>query len=402
MKPCVLLRSSWQVVNIGDIAHTPGVLAILEKHLPNAEVILWASDDITPEVMAMEHRRFPSLKIVKGRIGDNGHASNEDLAHAVSRSDFLLHGSGPSFVAFKDVDAFVRTTGKPFGVFGITYDGNREQAPLLSKARFVYFRDSVSLEKAQKAGVNAPVMAFGPDGAFATDLRDDEKALAFMKENDLEEKRFLCCIGRLRYTPYWKIREGSPFNEERHVFNESWKERDHESLRKAITEVVRRTGMKILICPEDQTQMAVGKEMIYDKLPPDVVSHVVWRENFWLTDEALSVYIRSAGLFGNEMHSPIMCIGNGIPAIVCRSEEQTTKGYMWRDIGLDEWLFHIDGPQGTSGLTEAVLELAEDPEGAREKALKAREVVNAHFQRMAGELAASLSGIQKGSSPSPL
>ena len=97
-----------------------------------------------------------------------------------------------------------------------------------------------------------------------------------------------------------------------------------------------------------------------------------------------------------------MCIGNGIPAIVCRSEEQTTKGYMWRDIGLDEWLFHIDGPQGTSGLTEAVLELAEDPEGAREKALKAREVVNAHFQRMAGELAASLSGIQKGSSPSPL
>ena len=26
----ILLRSSWQTVNIGDIAHTPGVLAILE------------------------------------------------------------------------------------------------------------------------------------------------------------------------------------------------------------------------------------------------------------------------------------------------------------------------------------------------------------------------------------
>ena len=85
--------------------------------------------------------------------------------------------------------------------------------------------------------------------------------------------------------------------------------------------------------------MAVGKEMLFDKLPDDVRSKVVWREQFWLTDEALSTYVRSAGLFGSEMHSPIMAIGNGIPAIVCRFEEQTSKGFMWRDIGLDDWLF---------------------------------------------------------------
>ena len=39
----LLLRSSWQTVNIGDIAHTPGVLALLEKHLPDVEVRLWPS-----------------------------------------------------------------------------------------------------------------------------------------------------------------------------------------------------------------------------------------------------------------------------------------------------------------------------------------------------------------------
>jgi hypothetical protein len=31
--PRILLRSSWQIVNIGDIAHTPGVLALIEKHI---------------------------------------------------------------------------------------------------------------------------------------------------------------------------------------------------------------------------------------------------------------------------------------------------------------------------------------------------------------------------------
>jgi hypothetical protein len=33
-------------------------------------------------------------------------------------------------------------------------------------------------------------------------------------------------------------------------------------------------------------------------------------------------------LFGLEMHSPIMAIGNGIPAIVGRFAEQTSKGFM--------------------------------------------------------------------------
>ena len=42
----ILLRSSWQVVNIGDIAHTPGVLALLERYIPEAEVVLWASGGI--------------------------------------------------------------------------------------------------------------------------------------------------------------------------------------------------------------------------------------------------------------------------------------------------------------------------------------------------------------------
>ena len=38
--PRVLVRSAWQSVNIGDIAHTPGALALLERHFPEAELTL--------------------------------------------------------------------------------------------------------------------------------------------------------------------------------------------------------------------------------------------------------------------------------------------------------------------------------------------------------------------------
>jgi polysaccharide pyruvyl transferase WcaK-like protein len=378
-RPKILLRSSWQTVNIGDIAHTPGVLALLEQYLPDAEIRLWPSklDNGVDELL---RQRFPKLRIVQGATA---------LQDAFADCDFLLHGSGPSLVAERDVARWSRETRKPYGVYGITLatmgststkptldDAFAKTIDLLSGARFVFFRDSVSLQLAKDRGCTCPVMELGPDGAFATDLRDDERATAFLKRNDLEDGKFLCCIPRLRYTPYWLIPEKKAVRDEvKQARNEAMQEHDHAPHRQAIIDVVRQTGLKVLICPEDRTQMAVGKELLYDRLPDDVKQRTAWRPDYWLTGEAISTYVRSAGLFGNEMHSPIMCVGNGIPALVCRWKEQTSKGFMWRDIGLGDWLFDFDNDDDVKRLPAAVLALASDPAAAQAKAAEARRFV---------------------------
>lgn len=377
----MLLRSSWQVVNIGDIAHTPGVLALLERCLPATEVRLWASADLSEDVAAMEHRRFPGLQIVKGTIGPDGQASTPALAEAVEWCDFLLHGSGPSLVGARDVEAFVAATRKPFGVYGITHGSflSGDDGPLLSAAKFVYFRDSVSLAVARQQGIRSPVMEFGPDGAFACDLRDDAAAVAFLKAHGLEDGQFVCVIPRLRYTPYWAIR-GTPMTDEqrrRAARNDEMADHDHAPLRDAIVAVARETPLKVLLCPEDVSQVAVGRQWVLDRLPADVRGRVVWRDRFWLTDEALSTYVRSAGLFGLEMHSPIMCIGNGIPAIVCRFAEQTSKGIMWRDIGLGDWLFDFDQESERKALVPAALGMLRDRDAARARVARAQALVRA-------------------------
>ena len=388
--PRILVRSSWQVVNIGDIAHTPGVLALLESHFPSAEVILWASESLTDEVAAMLRRRFPGLRIVKGHIKADKTASTPELEDAVRWADFLLHGSGPSFVAHKDVAAFVERTKKPFGVAGITYKGGSDRMrALLGRAKFVFFRDSVSLSKAKEDEIAAAVMEFGPDGAFACDLRNDDKAERFLRENGLEKGRYLCCIPRLRHTPYWRIHSRA-MRQRDHVKqtrNREMEEHDHAPLRAAIEAIVRKTGMKVLVCPEDMSQMAVGKRMLVGKLPEDVRKNVVWRRDFWLPDEALSVYVRSAGLFGLEMHSPIMCVGNGVPAVVCRFAEQTSKGFMWRDIGLNDWLFDVDDSESMKALTPTVLDIVNDPVSAGKKVDTARRFVGERQKHMMEVLA---------------
>lgn len=377
-RPQILLRSSWQIVNIGDIAHTPGVLALLEKHIPEADVKLWASKDLSDEVAAMEHKRFPKLKIVKGTIDSTGKPSSDELAEALATTDFLLHGSGPSLVAEKDVAAFHQHFAKPFGIYGITYGGSGEATrKLVSQAKFAYFRDTVSLARAKSDGITAPIMEFGPDGAFAVDLADDAKAAEFVKTSGLTPGKFVCCIPRNRWTPYWRIhnRELTAEQQERLKYNDKMAEQDHAVLREAIIKLVKSSEMNVLLCPEDKSQMLIGKEHVYDKLPDDVRQRVVWRESFWLTDEALSVYKMSAGLFGLEMHSPIMCIGNGIPAIVGRFAEQTSKGFMWRDIGLEDWLFDFDVAEDRARYADAVVAMATDRERSAERVKKAQQVV---------------------------
>ncbi|MBE6425913.1 MAG: polysaccharide pyruvyl transferase family protein [Planctomycetaceae bacterium] len=394
----ILLRSSWQMVNIGDIAHTPGVLAILERFFPDAEVTLWASGEYSEEVHKMESRRFPFLKkVVKGRVSPDGmRVSDPELGRALEECDFILHGSGASFVAHRDIASAVLRTGKPYGIWGITWSGGDEaQLRLMDQAKFIFFRDSVSLETAKAAGVHAPVMEFGPDGAFACDLRNDAAAEAFLADHGLETGKFACVIPRYRVTPYWKIRSRPMTEKDREnwALSQSMKEHDNGPIRRAVIETVRQTGLKVLICPEDKSQVELGREMLYEPLPDDVKQRVVWRDRYWITDEAISTYVRSAGLFGLEMHSPIMCVGNGVPAIVCRFRQQTSKGFMWRDIGLGDWLFNMDEEAEIPGIMPAVLEMLTRREESLAKVAKAQEFVRARQTRMAKVLADVLSSL---------
>jgi len=115
---------------------------------------------------------------------------------------------------------------------------------LLDTAAFVFLRDGVSLQVVQRAGVKSPVVEFGPDGAFAADVRNDEAALDFLHQHGLEEGRFICFLPHLRFAPYWRVKPDYPFDEAKHRRNEAMKEHDHAPLREAITAIVRQTSME--------------------------------------------------------------------------------------------------------------------------------------------------------------
>jgi polysaccharide pyruvyl transferase WcaK-like protein len=395
--PVLMLRSGWQSVNIGDIAHTPGVLALIEKHIPQAEVILWPGE-IERGTEPMLQRRFPRLKIIRGNVGPDGKPDTPELTAAFQSADFLLHGSGPSIVAANQFRAWRAATGKPYGFFGVTITTSSEAASsgmdaalktLIDGSKFLFTRETKSLSNVQQAGVKVPQLKFVPDGTFSFDITDDAVASRFMSEQKLKAP-FIAVIPRLRYTPYHKFRKATTSPEEsarRDAVNEKHGETDHAKLRQMITAWVRQTGGQALLCPEMTYELDIIDPLLFGPLPADVKPHVVRRKTYWLPDEAASIYRQAAAVVSFECHSPIIAAAQGTPCIYVHQPEDGIKGQMWKDVGLGDWFFEVDTTSGDE-LARTVLGMHANPAAARRKVVDAVAVA----QRLQAEGMAAVLG----------
>lgn len=375
----LLLRSSWQTVNIGDIAHTPGVLRLLEQHLPDVEVTLWASP-LDESVRGLMRSRFPRVRVIE--LPEQADLTGTEVAAAMRDTDLVLHGSGPSIVSPSSL-RLARTLGKPYGVYGVTLDTlDAPMQEVVADASFFFTRDTDSLAYLKSLSLKTPVQGFAPDGTFALDLRDDGAAEGFCRQHGLERGRFLCVVPRLRYTPYAWVTDGAARGEaeprRRLAVNEQYREVDHAKLREVIVAWVRAGLGKVLACPEMTYAVPLLRPLLFDGLPDDVKPSVVVRDRYWRTDEAASTYARAACVVSCEMHSPIIALANGTPAIHVRQPTDTRKGQMWRDVGLDSWLFEIDASSGAQ-IAERTLAIARAGDAARQEA--ARGLARARAQQ---------------------
>lgn len=347
--PVIMIVSGWQDVNIGDIAHTPGFLALLQKHIPQARLILWKKSE-SKKVDEMLMKNFPELKIVNGNFDKDLVPLGEDLKKAFAVADLFIHGSGPSVVAADWLRCWDKQTGKKFGIFGVTIQTIDEKLKeLLEKASFIFTRETASIEVLRKSGLSGNKIAFAPDATFSLTIHDDRKASQFLTENKLEHRKFICVVPRLRMTPYYKINSPSGWTEERikqtDDLNNKFKEVDHAKLREAMIIWVRTTGNRVLVCPEMTYQVDIMDELLIDPLPDDVKPNVIKR-GYWFPDEAASVFAQAHTVLSMECHSPIIAAANGTPSFYLRQPTDTIKGQMYYDLGFNDWVFEIDNSTG--------------------------------------------------------
>ena len=356
---------------------------------------------------------FPKLRFAEGSVGKDGKPTTPELGRAWAETSLYLNGSGSGFAGSQHAIAFRRATGKPVGVFGTstdpvsgfgegrdpeggTLESLRERALRLPKnhlqgdlrfvideAAFFFCRDTITRDYLRAQGVRTPLVEFGPDAQLGMPMRDDAKGERWLRERGLEAGRFICVIPRLRYTPYHRMRGQTPTEVDRKKdeINDRTTEKDHAKLRDLITRYVRETGNRVMVCAEMTYQVEMGRDVLVQALPAEVRGNVIWRDTYWLPDEAASVYAKASCVVSLECHSPLIALHQGTPIIHVRQPTDTCKGQMYRDIGCTDWLQEVDETDG-AGLWRVLSEIVKDPAGARAKVRRVMSGVEADQARM--------------------
>jgi len=136
-------------------------------------------------------------------------------------------------------------------------------------------------------------------------------------------------------------------------------------------------------------QVQMAKDELVDPLPADVKKNVVWRDTYWLPDEAASIYARAQAVISVECHSPLIALHNGTPTFYVRQPTDTCKGQMYRDIGADDWCFEIDETNGAQ-LWSRLEVIHKNPAAARAKVKSIMATVEARQKRMVDAVRAAV------------
>jgi hypothetical protein len=413
--PHILLRESLQFENIGDSGRVPGTIRLMYQHIPEATVTLWPWQ-LHEREREMLIRAFPKLRIAEGEVDEAGNASTPALATAWKDADIFITPARHA----KTFQAWAKT-GRPYGFFGSHFDpissrttlrdggtleelreamaklpadhldGHYKSREVYYGASFIFARDTYSLQYLQSQKLRTPIVEFGLDGTFGIAVRDEKRAHSWLRRIGVEEGKFICVLPRLRYTPYYFVKN-LPRNDsdyEIDAINAEHAARDHAPLRDLITLWVRETGLKVILCPEMTYEIAVAKEHLFDPLPADVKPNVIWRDTFWLADEAASVYARAVAVVSAECHSPIIALSQGTPAFYVRNPADTVKAQMFRDLGLADWVFESNQTTGQQ-LWKKLKPLHEDRAAGRAKVQTAMQQAAAIQKRMVEAIAAAV------------
>ncbi len=377
--PVFLINSGWQTVNIGDIAHTPGLLTLLKEWYPQAKFYLWPKSVEGYGVEKMLKANFPGLEIIKGPINPETIAFTPQLQQVFDEADMLIHGSGPGVMGWKKLQLWQEKTDKPFGIMGTTIQSVwPELKSVLEKSSFTLVRETLSLEVLKEAGLPTENTGFFPDATFNIQLSDTSGASQFLQENQLEEKAFICIVPRLRYSPYHEIHDYIQWSEDKikevTEHNNKYKEADHAKLREVMIQWVEATGNKVLVCPEMTYQVEIMDELLIDPLPKEIKQKVV-KHPYWITDKAASVYQKAFAVVSMECHSPIIAMANETPGFYIRQKEDTIKGQMYYDLQLNDWVFEIDDTDGKE-IYQQLEQLWQNPALAQNKIATAFQIVD--------------------------
>ena len=267
---------------------------------------------------------------------------SNDAYHEIATSDLIVERGGPFFAANNPIfNLSLYSSGYPlllakklgvafgfapesFGPFASSWS-KRLMRNLCEDAAFIMARDPISKDALVRCDVDYNRIALTLDSAFWVDPRLSSRVKLFMKNNSLESKKFLVVTTRSWYAEQQK--------------------RYHQELAATISRVVPKYFQKVVLVPnmidpggQMGDDMKVTKDL-YDLIEKrEYVS--VWEEDL-APNELVGFYGQARLLLGTRLHSVIMALSAGTPAVAVAYLGHKTQGVM-RGVALPQYTMELD------------------------------------------------------------
>ena len=298
-----------------------------------------------------------------------------DLAEAFQNAGFVYYNSGTTLnfgrLGVRRLFGYTlplamslilaRALNIPYGIGSQSFDLIEWPMDLLydklfADAKFVYCRDTDSLNYLKQKKFSFQALDFRPDTTIYFNGGDDAWKEKFFAENGLEEGKFMTVALRISAPkPKYHDPTGGSVTPERC-------RHQMEQMKHLIEEYIRKSGHKVLIAHETRDTLEDARTHLYNILSDEAKASTVYLDTFWTPEQALSVYRASSLLVSVEMHSIIMAIGNEVPFIHAPYVECGRKRQMVRDMELPEFLINLDdADSGKQMLSRAMMILENRP-----------------------------------------
>jgi polysaccharide pyruvyl transferase WcaK-like protein len=296
-----------------------------------------------------------------------------ETADAIKNAGFILYNSGTTLnfgrLGVKNLWGYTLPLAMPLliaRVLKIPYGINSQSVDavewpmeliyqkLLPDARFVYCRDSDSLNYIHSKGLANKSSGYRPDSTFFFKGFDEEWADKFLLANKLEDKKFMSIMLRISDTKaILDDPTGGCVSEKRQL--------NHMQKMKELIEIwIKKSECRVLLCHETRGTLETAKKYLYDILSEEAKSQCVYMDSFWTSEQAYSVFKRSRIVTSMEMHSIIMTLNVGTPVIHNPFDECGRKKWMLNDIGLSDWLVDIDSESAANDMISKALDIHEN------------------------------------------
>lgn len=269
----------------------------------------------------------------------------------------------------------------PYGIAAQSFDAvewpvDLVYRPLFKQARFLFCRDTDSLEYLRQRDLLNASSGFRPDSTFFFNGSDDAWAEAYLRKEGLESGGYMCVIGRFAESRGPIAGAVTPQREQQQLAKykqlmEGW---------------IEKTGLKVLICPEAKGEAPRLRERLYNILSPAAQQKCVCMDSFWNPDQACSVYRRSRLVVGH-MHTMVFALSVGTPVLHIPYAEAGRKSRMIADVGLADWLLDIDETPAEA-IVQAALSIHQNHDAARQRVQQSLRLVERLGQGMMAEVKA--------------